>query len=232
MITDEPAVGICVVTFRRPRQLINMLLQIKERTLYANYKVYIIIDYEDDGLTLKALEENGVAEKINIERIEMFLFSVESVKAINRCYSIGKEPYFVWLSDDMEVEKGWLQKAMKCMQASLNGNGMVTFHDGIQNGKNACAGLISRNYIKAELGGIFQNEVYIHFYADSELSRKSEMRGKSKYCSESIVWHNHWGGKGSHRGVQKDGVYIQSGRWRKRDRAVFVERKKDSFLGL
>lgn len=229
MKTDEPAVGICVVTFRRPEQLVKMLSQIKERTLYENYKIYIIIDHEDDRVTLKALEENEVAKKMAVKRIEMFPSSAECVKATNRCYSIGDEPYFVWLSDDMEVEKGWLQRAMECMQASLNGEGLVTFHDGIQNGRNACAGLISRDYIKAGLGGIFYNEAYIHFYADSELSRKSKMRERVKYCPESIVWHNHWGEKRRHKSVAKDMVYMQSERWRKRDRAVFSERAKEGF---
>lgn len=229
MKTNEPAVGICVVTFRREEQLIKMLSQIKERTLYENYKIYIIIDYEDDGITLKALERNRIAEKMAVEKVEMFPSPVECVKATDRCYSIGEEPYFVWLSDDMEVEKGWLQKAMECMQASLDGEGLVTFHDGIQNGRNACAGLISRDYIKTELKGIFYNKAYVHFNADSELYKKSKMREKVIYCPLSIVWHNHWGGKGMHRGVEKDIVYIQSDRWRKKDRAVYARRAEEGF---
>ena len=228
MVADEPAVGICVITFRRPSQLIEMLLQAKERTLYENYGIYIIIDHEDDRITLKALERNQIAEKMAVKKIEMFPFPVECVKATNRCYSIGEEPYFVWLSDDMEVERGWLHEAMKCMQVSLNGKGLVTFHDGIQNGRNATAGLISREYIKMDLGGIFQNEIYKHFYADSELFRKSKMKERIKYCPESIVWHNHWG-KRKHKSVVKDAIYIQSDRWRKRDRAVFAGRVKENF---
>ena len=229
MIAKEPAVGICVITFRRPKLLIKMLLQVKERTPYENYKIYIIIDHEDDRATLKEIEKSGIADTLPIEKIEMFPSPAECVKATNRSYSIGKEPYFIWLSDDMEVEKGWLQKAMECMQASLNGKGLVTFHDGIQNGRNACAGLISRDYIKAELGGIFYNEAYFHFYADSELYRKSKMKEMIKYCPESIVWHNHWGKKRRNKLVPKDMVYMQSECWRKRDRAVFAERAREGF---
>lgn len=223
MKVDEPAVGVCVVTFRRPAQLIKALSCVKERTLYENYKIYIIIDYEEDGITLKALEENGITEKT-----EMFSLPAECVKATNRCYSIGKEPYFVYLSDDMEVEVGWLQQAMKCMQAFPDRKGIVTFQDGIQNGRNACAGLVSRDYIKTELNGIFYNEAYKHFRADTELFRKSKALGRIKYCPQSIVWHNHWGGKGRHKS-EKDIIYTQSDRLRKRDRAVFAERARRGF---
>lgn len=228
MEIDEFAVGICVVTFRRPKLLVKMLAQIKERTLYESYKVYVIIDHEEDRATLKVLERAGVTEKMAIEKIEMFPSSAECVKATNRCYSIGEEPYFVWLSDDMEVEEGWLQEAMKCMQTFPLGEGLVVFQDGIQDGRNACAGLISRAYIKKELGGIFYNEIYKHFNADTELFMKSKMRDKIKYCPTSVVWHNHWSGKGNHK-VKTDDVYTQSFAQLGGDSAIFENRKRESF---
>jgi len=228
MKSTEPSVGICVVTFRREEQLIKMLSQVKERTLYENYKIYIIIDYENDRITLKALERNKIIKKMAVEKIEMFPSPVECVKATNRCYSIGEEPYFVYLSDDMEVERGWLQEAMKCMQVFLNGKGVVTFQDGVQNGRNACAGLVSRDYIKKELNGIFYNEVYKHFRADTELFRKSKAINKIKYCPQSIVWHKHWGKKSKYKS-EKDIVYTQSDRWRKRDKVIFAKRTREGF---
>lgn len=229
MKTNEPAIGICVVTFRRPNQLIEMLLQVKERTLYENYKIYIIIDHEDDQETLKELEKSGIAETLSIEKIEMFPSPAECVKATNRCYSIGDEPYFAWLSDDMEVERGWLREAMNCMQAFPDGEGLVTFQDGIQNGRNACTGLISRAYIKEELCGIFYNEIYRHFCADSELFRKSKMRDKVKHCPASIVWHNHPSGKGEHKS-ENDAVYMQSLSLWEEDKRTFVNQKKGGFM--
>ena len=228
MKVDEPAIGICVVTFRRPELLLQMLLQIKKRTLYKNYKIYIIIDHEEDRVTLKALKESEIIGGLSDEKIEMFPSQVECVKATNRCYSIGEEPYFVYLSDDMEVEIGWLREAMKCMQVSLTGEGLVLFQDGVQNGRNACAGLISRNYIKAELGGIFYNEIYKHFRADTELFRKSKAIDRVKYCPTSIVWHRHWSAPGKHRS-EKDVIYAQSDHWRKRDKAIFAERAREGF---
>lgn len=228
MIKDEPAVGVCVVTFRRPALLIKMLLQLKAKTLYENYRVYIIIDHEEDEITLDALRKANIAKEAMVKGIEMFPFPVECVAANNRCYSIGNEPYFAWISDDMEVEVGWLREAMKCMQTFSNKKGLVLFHDGIQNGQSAVAGLISRDYIRTELGGIFQNESYIHYFGDTELSRKSKMRNKAKYCPTSIVWHNHPDAKGGHK-VREDKVYTGSMRFWVRDRGIFLDRKKKGF---
>jgi len=228
MKIDEPAVGICIATFRRQELLIKMLLQIKERTLYQNYKVYIVIDYEEDRRTLKKIEESRIIEILPIEKIEMFPSSAEAVKVVNRGYSIGDEPYFVWFNDDMEVEEGWLQEAMKCMQTFPDKEGLVVFQDGIQNGRNACAGLTSRNYIKMKLNGIFHNEIYKHYYADTELFRKSKMINKLKYCPAAIVWHNHPSGKGNHK-VKPDDVHIQSKSLVEKDRGIFNLRKKEGF---
>jgi len=228
MKTKEPTIGICVSTFRREELLIKMLLQIKERTFYQNYKVYIVIDHEEDRRTLKKIEESRIIEILPIEKIEMFPSSVEAVKVVNRGYSIGDEPYFVWFNDDMEVEEGWLREAMKCMQTFPDKEGLVVFQDGIQNGRNACAGLISRNYIKMKLNGIFHNEIYEHYYADTELFGKSRMINKVKYCPAAIVWHNHPGGKGNHK-VKADDVYIQSRFLVERDRKIFNLRKREGF---
>jgi len=223
-IMIELTVGICMVTYKRPKQLIKALSWIRERTMYENYKLYIIIDYEDNDATLKELSSSPFYE----ENVEMFPSRVECVKATNRCYSIGDEPYFVWLSDDMEVEKEWLKEAMKCMQTFPNAEGLVTFKDGIQNGRNACAGLISRNYIKTMLNGIFYNEIYKHFSADTELYEKSKSLGRIKYCPTSVVWHNHWGGEGKHKS-QQDSIYTDSRHLFNKDGTTFARRIKENF---
>ncbi len=225
---NEPAVAVCIVTFRRPKQLVNLLCSIKKNTVYKNYSVYIIIDYESDLITLKKVKDLSIVKRLPIKKIEMFPAPVECVKATNRCYSIVEEPYFVWISDDMEVERGWLKEAMACMMTFPNEKGLVTFQDGIQNGRNSPAGLISRRYIQKELGGIFYNELYMHFGADTELFKKSKMRNKVKHCPTSIVWHNHWGGKKGHKS-EKDVIYTYSDQWRKRDRRIFEKRKKEDF---
>jgi len=225
MELNEPAVGVCVVTFRRPKQLIKALTWIKDRTMYENYRLHIIIDHEKDEATLKELSLSQFYE----EDIEMFPSTVECVKATNRCCSISEEPYFVYLSDDMEVEKGWLKEAMKCMQQTFpNAEGLVTFKDGIQNGRNACAGLISRNYIKTSLKGIFYNEIYKHFSADTELFSKSKSMNRVKYCPTSVVWHNHWGGKGNHKSA-KDTVYTGSRHLLAADKENFHRRAQEGF---
>lgn len=225
---EKPAVGICVATFKRPELLIKMLSWIKERTLYQNYKIYIIIDYEEDRRTLKKIEESKIAEILPIEKIEMFPSRVECIKVVNRSYSIGDEPYFVWLNDDMEVEEGWLREAMKCMQTFPDREGMVVFQDGIQNGRNAPCGLISRNYIKTKLNGIFHNEIYKHYFSDTELFKKSIMIHGVKYCPAAVVWHNHFTAKGDHK-VAKDDVYIQSLLLWEEDQEIFNSRKKEGF---
>ncbi|KKN28212.1 hypothetical protein LCGC14_0856760 [marine sediment metagenome] len=228
METNGSAIGICVITFKRSKRLIKMLSKIKEKTLYENYKVYIIIDHEEDQETLKEIEKSGIAETLSIEKIEMFPSSAECVKATNRSYSIGDEPFFAWISDDMEVEKGWLQEAMKCMQTFPDREGLIVFQDGIQNGRNACAGLISRNYIKTKLKGIFQNEIYKHFCADSELFRRCKLIDCVKYCPTSVVWHNHPSAKGK-RKSENDTVYTQSLPLWRRDRAIFRKRREEGF---
>jgi len=228
MTTNNPAVGICVTTFNRPKRLVEMLSWIKERTLYANYKVYIIIDHEEDRVTLKEIEKSGITKKLPCEKIEMFPSRAECVKVINRCYSIGDEPLLAFLSDDMEVEKGWLQEAVKCIQTFPDGEGLVVFKDGIQNGRNACAGLISRSYIRTKLEGIFFNEIYIHYSADTELFKKSRLIGRVKYCPASVVWHNHWAAEGRHKS-EKDAIYTQSIPLKKRDRTIFRQRAKRGF---
>lgn len=228
MDLNKPAVGICVVTYKRPKLLIKMLRWLQERTLYENYKVYIVIDHEEDQDTLKEIDESRISEVLPIEKVEMFSYPAECVKATNRCYSIGDEPLFVWLSDDMEVEKGWLQEAVKCMQTFPDDEGLVVFRDGIQDGSNACAGLISRSYIKSQLKGIFYNEIYKHFSADTELFKKSKSINRVKYCQASVVWHNHWGAKGSHKS-EKDAIYVGSRHWLKHDKEIFHKRVREGF---
>lgn len=229
-MTMNNNIGICIVTFKRPQQLLKTLLQIKERTRYPNYNIYVIVDFESDKPTLNALQESGLIEKLPIKKVEMFPSSAECVKATNRCYSIGKEPYFAWLSDDMEVEEGWLQEAMKCMQTFLDKQGLVVFKDGIQNGRNACAGLVSRSFINKGLNDIFMNEIYIHFGADLELFRKCKLVNKVKYCPSSVVWHNHWAHPTkSGKKVERDFIYEQSMKWRKRDDDILEERTRKDF---
>jgi len=128
----------------------------------------------------------------------------------------------------MEVEENWLREAMKCMQTFPDKEGMVVFQDGIQNGRNAPVGLISRNYIKTKLNGIFHNEVYKHYFADTELFRKSVWIHGVKYCPTAVVWHNHFTARGD-RKVAKDDVYIQSLLLWERDQEIFNSRKKDGF---
>lgn len=225
---EEHEVAVCIVTFRRTKQLVKLLNSIEKNTVYKNYSIYIIIDYESDMITLDKLKDLSIIKRLPVKKIEMFQSPAECVKTTNRCYSIVEEPFFVWISDDMEVERGWLVEAMKCMMTFPNKKGLVTFQDGIQNGRNSPAGLISRRYIQKELGGIFLNELYMHFGADTELYRKSKMRGKVKHCPTSIVWHNHWGGTKGHRS-EKDVIYTYSDQWRKRDRRIFERRKKEGF---
>lgn len=223
-------VGVCVVTFKRPQQLLKTLLQIKERTAYPNYNIYIIVDFESDNLTLNTLQKSGFIEKLPIKKVEMFSTRAECVKATDKCYSIGKEEYFAWISDDMEVEEGWLQEAMKCMETFSDKQGLVIFKDGIQNGRNACAGLISRDFINKRLNNIFMNEIYTHFGADLELFRKCKLINKVKYCPSSVVWHNHWAHPTkSGEKVEQDFVYMQSIKWRKRDDTILEERTKEGF---
>ena len=223
-------IGICIVTFKRPQQLLKTLLQIKERTRYSNYDIYIIVDFESDNLTLNILQESGFIEGFSIKKVEMFSASAECVKATNRCYSIGKEAYFAWLSDDMEVEEGWLQEAMKCMETFPDKQGLIVFKDGIQNGRNACAGLVSRNFINKRLNDLFMNEIYIHFGADLELFRRCKLINKVKYCPSSVVLHNHWAHPTkSGKKIERDIIYEQSMKWRKRDDAILEERTRKDF---
>ncbi len=224
MTSVEPEVGVCMLTYKRPQQLIKALSWIKERTTYPNYKIYVIIDYESDSATLHTLKTSPFAK----EHIEMFSSRAECVKATNRCYSIGKEPYFVYLSDDMEVTKGWLTKAMKCMQTFPDKNGLVVFKDGIQNGNNACAGLVSREYVRTGLGDTLFHPQYVHYCGDTELFRRSKLMDKVKYCPTSVVWHRHFQAQGVHK-VAKDAVYTDSLPVWPGDRKILAERTQRGF---
>lgn len=225
---SPPAVGVCVVTYKRPAQLAKLLQRLKVATVYPRYRVYVIIDYEEDRRTLKSLQENKLFGRTPLEKVEMFPSSAECVKATNRSYSIGDEPFFAWMSDDMEPEQGWLQEAMKCMATFPDGEGLVVFQDGIQNGRNACAGLISRNFIDTKLEGIFQSEAYVHFCADRELFTRSKRLERVKYCPTSMVWHNHPSSKGEHKS-EDDSVYATSLPLWPTDKRMFQKRALRGF---
>lgn len=107
--------------------------------------------------------------------------------------SLPEDEPFCWFGQDVEFHKDWYgiaQKVWDCVFPS--GLGVMTFQDGVQNGRSAAHGMTTRRWLQVVFGAtLFPSPPYRHFFCDSELSQRTKDFSRYFYCHESIVKHNH-----------------------------------------
>ena len=120
------------------------------------------------------------------------------VKKINYAYkNIAKGDYIVYLANDVEVDKNWLTEAVKTLKEKSPDDvgGLVSFNDGVYEGKFAPHGLISRKFVEKFLGGYVLHPAYVHYYADSDLGTIAKRFKRYYYADKSIIYHK-WANDG------------------------------------
>lgn len=104
---------------------------------------------------------------------------------------IGLDEPFCYFGQDVVFDRNWLKPAENMFRA-MNGAGLLTFKDGIQDGKNASHGMSTRKWVYIIYGKpYFPSDQFTHFYLDSEFTQRSVDMGRYVYCEESLVMHKH-----------------------------------------
>lgn len=202
---------IIITTCKRLKRLTECIRSVKK--LEPNCNILLMIDDNDWESYYYA-----VAEKIP------FILSSEKrewIAQINLGIYACTTEYFVYLNDDMVfTQENQMQRALDIFRNKFpDGNGLITFDDGISNGKVATQGLSSKTYVKT-LGGYLLDPAYVHYSGDKELSLVSMERNCYFYLSEIKIQHNHYSVTG-----ERDQVYQGSENlyW-KQDCIEFVKR--------
>ncbi|MCX6822315.1 MAG: glycosyltransferase [Candidatus Aenigmarchaeota archaeon] len=150
-----------VVPTCRPEGMKRLEESIKKHTIYPNYE---IIKKDGEGTAIEKFN-SGVSE------------------------SSGSLTVFI--ADDCEVERGWLENAFICFKEKFRDKGLVVFNDGHWNGTLANHWLASKNLLP-ELDGEFFNSAYFHNSVDVELSCRLRAVNLLEYCEEAKIIHHHY----------------------------------------
>lgn len=158
-----------------------------------------------------------------------FIFSSEKrehVAQMNLGIYLCNTEYFIYLSDDMMfTQEKQISKALDTFKEKFpDGNGLITFNDGIVNGTIATHGLTSKTYVKT-IGGYLMNPIYTHYCGDTELTLVS-MPNRFLYLPDIKVSHEHFSVTGNTDDVYKKSEDLY---W-KRDYAEFVKRWGDTCI--
>ena len=202
---------IIVTTCHRLPALKRCIESIRE--FEPDCKIQMVIDDNDVLAYLYAIENNIPAILSSEKR--------ECVNQVNLGVDICSTEYFVFVTDDMVfTQKNQMVRSLETFKGKYpDGNGLITFNDGICNEAVATQGMTSKTYVKT-LGGFLMDPTYIHYCGDTELTLISMERNCYTYLPEIKIQHDHHSITG-----KSDIVYEQSEKmyWQ-RDYAEFVKR--------
>lgn len=162
---ELPKIAIVVPTCR-PDGYEKLLKSIKENTVYPNYEI------------IKKEDKEGKDKKTAIQK---FNEGVEETDA----------EFIVFLADDTEVEKMWLENAFICFKEKFRDKGLVILNDRHWNGTMANHFLCSKN-IKDELEGKIWSEKYYHNCCDVELYCRLKSKNLIEFCEDAKIVHHHY----------------------------------------
>jgi hypothetical protein len=185
-------INVCIMTRNRLKRLIESIRLIKENTEGVEYRLSILFDDDRESY-------DYCYSLRKIIGYECYLYSPqqECVMMTNNCFRLTKAlklNHFVFLNDDMEVQKGWLKNAMRDFKEAFpDDKGVVSFNMLPRGGDAICvAGLTSVSYVEECLNDNFFDMTFVHNEADGEFSYRSMFLNKFKWSKSAQVLHNHY----------------------------------------
>lgn len=200
MINKE--VSILILTCGRPAGLERILNSVKSHTTDVEYDLLVVAD--DDHDAYKYCKDNGINCILTGWRRD---FVANMNMAVYAC----KTPLFVVLADDMSIDQdGWLSEALKVYKGRFKDqNGLMTFNDGIQNGRLFACGMSSKNFVQ-EVGGNLYHPKFVHFGGDNVVSFLAKLLDLYYYAETVKVNHHHPTNKNKELANETDQTYIDS----------------------
>jgi len=183
----ENLVSILIPTRGRAKQLKKHIRLIRKNTFYEPYELLLMVD-EDDEATIKVCREL---------ELRHFIHSVSEdgrdffVAKINRGFKESEAEYFIYFSDDVRVESGWLKATISHFKNEFPDEiGLVAFDDGFYHERLAPHGLVSRKWIdKLQFGGWLLWPDYLHYHGDQEITQVAKKVGRFSYCEKAKAIH-------------------------------------------
>ena len=181
---QTPLVTILITAYFRPRGLKRIISSVKKKAGKTPYELLILIDHDDQVSYFYCVENRIKCLLSNCQR--------DYVRQINMGTYVCETPYFIYLTDDLEIQTdNFIDKAVKSFQNNFpNDIGLLCFDDGIQSGQITTVGISSKKFIRY-MGGYFQYPGYSHFCADCELTETSRKLDCWAYEPEIKITHHH-----------------------------------------
>lgn len=216
---NKKEVSILILTCGRPAGLKRILDSVKGHTTDVEYDLLVVAD--DDYGAYKYCRESGINCILTSWRRD---FVANMNMAVYTC----RTPFFVVLADDMSIDQdGWLSEALKVYKERFKDeNGLMTFNDGIQNGRLFACGMSSKNFVQ-EVGGNLYHPKFIHFGGDNVVSFLAKLIGLYYYAETVKVNHHHPTNKNKDLANENDQTYIDSFQASHPDQALKKQMKSD-----
>ena len=172
-------VSIIVVT-KNSDTLERCIATIKNETV-VNYEIIVV----------------NAGKRIDFDAIPDVRFRNEGetiTTQIEAGYKAAVGEYVVAFCDDHFPLFMWLTEALNCFEENFpDGYGMVCLNE-MRNwkGSKACVVLTTKKHIEKNLGGIWYDTKYKHYFCDDDLYWRAKDKGYV-YCEEAKIHHDHKG---------------------------------------
>jgi len=198
-------ISVITPSMNRAKQLIECAETLPASTKSHQIEFVPVIDCDADSLSaMMKLGDKWKAEGTN--RI-VPIFNQQRKGAI-ACWNQGLVKssgwYIVFGGDDLRFTPGSLDVAIKFLEETLGGFGLVGFNDGYQDGNTLSVHYIADiRFIKLILGGRIGFPMFLFYCNDNVPNLLAKQSGRFYWCRESVVNHCHYTRPGE-MGREKD----------------------------
>lgn len=131
-----------------------------------------------------------------------------------------------FLANDLLPGRHWLRRAVEAHAATFpDGNGMIGFNDGVNEGQLSGHALISSSLLARWYGADLWPR-YDHMFGDTELCLRATEEDRYAVAPWAVLYHNH-----HLQGGQRDGINVLGERKWSSDAARFERRKTNNWQG-
>jgi hypothetical protein len=218
-----PTILIKIPTRSRPEKFFN-ILSLYYQNLSQKIPYHFIISCDTNDTTMNNPQ---VIEKLKEYPHLTYYFAENSSKV--EAYNQGINRHDVWdilvvVSDDMvPIVKNFDQIIVtKMLESFPDFDGVLNFNDGHVGARLNTLPIIGKKYY--DRFGYIYNPAYRSLYCDEELTLVSQKLHKEKSFSQVIIQHDH-----PIYGYTTDLLYQFNESLKKRDKKIFIERKKHNF---
>lgn len=183
-------IEILIPTLNRPHKLADVVKNISENTINL-HRVVFIVEPEDE-LSQRMGREAGGMVLVNKHKACY-------AGAINTGYEKTTGEWLFCGDDSLDFRYGWDKTALDAYGATHQVIGVNDLNNpSSMSGTGSTIHLVARSYLD-EVGGVidggpgsFLNEMYHHYWTDTEFIDTAKRRGKFIGCLEAHVHHRHW----------------------------------------